>query len=59
VNTDASLDRLVEKLLENGGHVNKYYLKNLNKNKHAIVFLNRWFRGKNIREAISRALAGQ
>lgn len=57
MNTDPSLDKLVEKLLKRGGHVNKYYLKNLNKNKHAIVFLNGWFSGKNIREALLKALA--
>jgi hypothetical protein len=39
-----------------GGHVDKYYLREWNKNKHAIVFLNGWFSGKNIREALLKAL---
>ena len=55
-NTNPSLDELVETLLKRGGHVNKYYLDNSNKNKHAIVFLDRWFSGKNIREALLKAL---
>jgi hypothetical protein len=52
-----SLDKLVENLRKKGGHVNKYYLQEWNKNKHAVVFLNGWFSGKNIREAITKALA--
>jgi len=48
---------LVEALLERGGHVNDYYLRDLNKNKHAVVFLNSWIGGKNIREALTKALA--
>jgi len=48
---------LVEVLLKKGGHVNKYYLQEWNKNKHAVVFLNGWFSGKNIREAITKALS--
>jgi len=39
-----------------GGHVNKYYLREANKNKHALVFLKSWFAGKNIREALLKAL---
>jgi hypothetical protein len=48
---------LAKILVQKGGHVNKYYLKELNKNKHAIVFLKTWFSGKNIKEAILKALA--
>jgi len=43
-------------LFKKGGHVDKYYLQELNKNKHAIVFLKSWFAGKNIREALLKAL---
>ena len=56
INNSLPLNKLVEILLEKGGHINKYYLKELNKNRHAIVFLNGWFSGKNIREALLRAL---
>jgi hypothetical protein len=47
---------LADLLVKRGGHVNKYYLKDLNKNKHAVVFLNGWFGGKNILEALTKAL---
>lgn len=53
---DPALDILVKRLREKGGHVDQYYLKATNKNKHAIVFLKRWFGGKNIREALTKAL---
>jgi len=55
--TKPSVDKLVESLHERGGHVNGYYLKESNKNKHAVVFLNNWIGGKNIREALTKALA--
>jgi len=51
------LEKLVETLQQKGGHVDKYYLEGLNRNKHAIVFLKSWFSGKNIREALLKALA--
>ena len=57
INTNTSVDKLVETFLKRGGHVNKYYLRDLNKNKHAVVFLKNWFGGKNIREALTKALA--
>jgi hypothetical protein len=47
----------VAALLLRGGRVDKYYLQGWNKNKHALVFLNGWFSGKNIREALVKALA--
>jgi hypothetical protein len=47
---------LVLALKEKGGRIDKYYLQEWNKNKHAIVFLNGWVGGKNIREAIIKAL---
>jgi hypothetical protein len=48
---------LVTALKQKGGRIDKYYLQDWNKNKHAIVFLNGWFGGKNIREAIIKALS--
>jgi hypothetical protein len=47
----------VEKFLIKGGKINKYYLKNPSRGP-ALVFYKRWYRGKNIRDAIARALAG-
>jgi len=43
--------------LEKGGRIDTYYLQSCNKNKHAIVYLKGWFGGKNIREALMKALA--
>jgi len=43
-------------LCQKCGHVDKYYLQEPNKNKHAVVFLKSWFAGKNIREALLKAL---
>jgi hypothetical protein len=57
INTKSSLSELVKIFLAKGGRVNKYYLCDWNKNKHAIVFLGGWFGGKNIREALIKALA--
>jgi len=54
--TKFSVDELASVLFKKGGHVNKYYLQEWNKNKHAIVFLKSWFSGKNIREALLKAL---
>ena len=51
------MDRLVAVLVKKGGHVDKYYLQEWNKNKHAVVFLNGWHGGKNIREALTKALS--
>ena len=55
--TETPLDELVDKLLKRGGHVNNYYLKDFNKNKPAVVFLKRWFSGKNIKQALMKALS--
>jgi hypothetical protein len=57
INTKFSVDELAGTLLKKGGHINKYYLQEWNRNKHAVVFLNKiWFGGKNIREALLKAL---
>lgn len=57
INTQVTIEELVGKFLDKGGRIDNYYLKSWNKNKHAIVYLKGWFGGKNIREAISKALA--
>jgi hypothetical protein len=57
INNNFSIKELVENVLKRGGHVNKYYLQECNKNKHAVVFLKDWFSGKNIREALTKALS--
>jgi hypothetical protein len=57
INNSLSIQELVKTLRVKGGRINKYYLQDWNKNKHAIVFLHGWFGGKNIREAIMKALS--
>jgi hypothetical protein len=49
---------LVVKFFDEGGKINKYYLQNPRKNP-VLVYLNGWYRGKNISDAISRALSDQ
>jgi len=47
---------VVENFLQIGGKINSYYLRNFKKTP-VLVFYKRWFRGRNIREAITRAIA--
>ncbi len=56
INTKLTVDELVCKFLEKGGRIDKYYLQGWSKNKPTLVYLKGWFRGKNIREAILKAL---
>ena len=57
INTPTSLDKLIALFLKKGGRIDQYYLQAWNKNKHTLVYLNGWFGGKNIREALTKALA--
>ena len=52
-----TIDEVVEDFIQKGGRINPYYLTKP-KSKPALVFYKRWYRGRNIREAITRALAG-
>jgi len=56
INTISSVDELVAILVAKGGHVDNYYLREWNRNKHALVYLKGWFSGNNIREALNKAL---
>lgn len=47
---------MVTSLVGKGGKVDRFYLRDLNKNKKALVYLNGWITGKNIREALEKAL---
>lgn len=49
---------MIDSFLEKGGKINKIYLKNPSKGPVLVLYKRRWYRGKNIREAIPRALAG-
>ena len=46
----------IDNFLKKGGRINKYYLNNPRRNP-VLVFYKRWYRGRNIREAIKRALS--
>jgi hypothetical protein len=48
---------LISIFLKKGGRIDKYYLQEWNRNKHTLIYLKGWFGGKNIREALTKALA--
>jgi hypothetical protein len=52
-----TIQELIKAFLLKGGHIDKYYLHDLTRGKHTVLFLNGWFAGKNIREALTKALA--
>ena len=54
--TKFSTDELMALFLEKGGRINKHYLRDWNRNKRTIVYLNGWYSGKNIKEALVKAL---
>lgn len=43
--------------LTKGGRIDKYYLQENNRSRHTILYLNGWFGGKNVKEALLKALA--
>jgi hypothetical protein len=55
-NTNLTIPELVDHFLKRGGKIDRYYLRDWNKNKHTLVHLKGWFSGKNVREAIQKAL---
>lgn len=57
INTQTPVSELIEQFIKKGGHIDKYYLEACNQNRHTTLFLNGWFGGKNIREALQKALA--
>lgn len=54
--TKFSTDELMTLFLEKGGKINKHYLQEWHKNKRTVVYLNGWFSGKNVKEALIKAL---
>jgi len=57
-NNKETIDNLIVIFFEEGGRIDKFYLQKRKRNP-SLVYLNGWFRGRNIREAILRALADQ
>jgi hypothetical protein len=56
INNNLTVKELIASLIQKGGRIDKYYLRDWNKNKATIVYLKGWFKGKNIREALVKAL---
>jgi len=56
---DEKIDVLMARFLELGGKIDKYYLRRDRMSRQVLVNLNGWFRGKNVREAITKAMMGQ
>jgi hypothetical protein len=53
----APIDKLIEIFLKKGGRINDYYLQDNNQSRHTLIYLKGWFAGKNIREALNKALS--
>ncbi|MBI4130442.1 hypothetical protein HY468_03950 [Candidatus Roizmanbacteria bacterium] len=53
-----SLEELIEIVTRKGGRINSFYLQNPKKGP-SLVFYKQWYRGKNLRDALVRALAGE
>jgi hypothetical protein len=51
-----SVDKLIKIFLKKGGRIDKYYLQDNNQSKHTLLYLKGWFAGKNMREAINKAI---
>lgn len=54
----ADLDTLVARFLKEGGKINKYYLSKSNKGP-SLVYLNGWFSGQNVSDAITKAFTAR
>jgi hypothetical protein len=55
VTQDPSLTKLITTFLQKGGRIDKYYLRDTNRSKRSLVYLNGWFSGQNIKTAILKA----
>ena len=53
------IEELVTTFMKKGGTINKYYLSDLSRNRHALVYLKGWYGGVNLRAAINKAFANQ
>jgi len=55
VDKDSPINRLIDSFLLKGGHIDRYYLRETNRGKRSLVYLNGWFSGQNIKAAILKA----
>ena len=54
-----TVEEMVAEFLKMGGTIDSYYLRDIKRGKRTLVHLNGWYSGHNIREAITKAFAGQ
>jgi len=47
----------VKLFIKKGGKINSFYLKNSQRGP-SLVYYKKWYRGKSVKDAITRALAG-
>ena len=52
----SSLNWLIESFIKKGGKIDRYYLREVNRGKRSLVYLNDWFSGQNLRAAIMKSL---
>lgn len=57
--TEETMSLLMARFLKQGGKIDKYYLRRDRPSKRVLVNLHGWFGGKDVREAINKAIAGQ
>ena len=57
INKKLELQQLIDIFLQKGGKINEYYLKNPKKGP-SLVFFKKWYRGRNLQDAITRSCAG-
>jgi len=57
--TNQSVEELLKEFYERGGKIDQFYLNNNSRRTgQTLVYLNGWYSGKNVREAITKAFAG-
>ena len=54
-----TIEDLLAQFRQAGGTIDRYYLRTDRSSKKTLVNLNGWYSGKNIREAVTRALLSQ
>ena len=52
---DSPINKLIDSFLLKGGRIDRYYLRETNRGKRSLVYLNGWFSGQNIKAAILKA----
>ena len=56
ITNNVQTEKLIETFLKKGGKINKHYLNKSILKTPALVYLDGWYKGDNLRNAILRAL---